>query len=718
MKFRSISLSNRRKLWLSAFITLLFAAVAGAISLCVWMRSQTLTPAQLARFSPSKKFYDANGTLIAVNRGGDYRWNIPVTLDKIPPELVADVLAIEDIRFYEHNGVDFRSLFRAALQCLRSRRIVSGASTITMQLVTQYTGRERTITYKLRQMGLAWNWERTHSKHEILEAYFNLLPYGGKIYGIETAAQYYFGRPAIELNRAEQLLLAGLPQGPAIYRPDRHPERALVRRDVALVILQRCGRITAAEAAAIQAMPLRYRDFAVPAWPHSPETQFLSLAEAQRPGSQDCHTALFPDVQEATRTALLHGKQNAPDVLDGAAVVIETKTGKVRALVGTLPTGDPRTSAVNSALARRSPGSALKPFIYGEAINGGIITADTILDDTPLDFTDYRPDNFDHTFRGDVPARTALASSLNTPAIRLLQRLTVSRMLRRLAPLKLFGDEVSETELESIAASVGMSFAIGGIETQLLALTSAYAAMGSYRGCSFLEDELPANDGAYWLPGTAEMLLNMLRRPIPGTDGRLDCAWKTGTSNGNRDAWCIAVTPEWTVGVWFGNDNGQPSPALVGAEIAAPVAGAIQQLLHAGAPANWISSDALTTQMLCAKSGLTPSVGCTELQPGPVVAGLPLRRCELCHGRPKTESPAPDLTIASPSPGTYYARADGTLTLPLRLSPSVPCHIYLNGEYLGLRAPGELLTFQRGSWQLLAWNEGAAKAATTNFTVK
>ena len=695
-----------------------------------WMLQQTVPPEAIAAYRHSTFYYDGHGALFHVERGSDYRWSFPVPLSEIPPTMVEDVITVEDRHFRTHHGVDYRAMLRATWQMLTSRRVISGGSTISMQIGNQYCGRDKGVIYKLRQIGRAWNWEKTHTKDEILEEHFNLLPYGGMIYGIEAAARFYFGRHASDLNRAEQLVLVGLPQGPNWFRPDRHPERAIQRRNIVLGILQRAGRLTAEEVAEIKRQPLRYRDFMVPAWPVSEELQFVECVRRRHPIAfqRKYHTTLFPELQEVVKAQLLLGRRLAPGVKDGAAVVIETATGKVRAMVGTLPDGDERALAVNAALAWRSPGSALKPFLYGEAIQGGLLTADTILQDTPLALADYRPANYDRRYRGEVSATTALADSLNTPAVRLLRQLGLPRILQTLAPLALFPNDLVATEeaRQKTADRTGLSLAIGGLETRLLQLTAAYSALGRYRQPQFLEDEAtadrPEEVAEYWKPATAALLLKMMRsRRLPSA-GNLEVAWKTGTSNGNRDAWCFAVTPEWTVGVWFGNKAGAPNPALIGTDLAAPVAGALQYYLHRGQLANWPSdeSDGLATRPLCAVSGLAPSPFCKETQPGLVVADIPLRRCTLCRATAEADTPAPAAQTAkllTPAPGTYRADRTGKLSFTLAIEPA-EAHVYLDGEYLGYLASGKPMTLEPGPHRLLVWPGEGWSSAQATITVQ
>ena len=698
------------------------SAVACAILMgCVywWMLQQRVPSEAIAAYKHSTYYYDGHGELFHIERGSDYRWSFPVSLSEVPPTMVEDVIAVEDRHFRTHHGVDYGAMLRATWQMITSRKVISGGSTISMQIGNQYCGRGKGILYKLRQIGRAWNWEKEHTKDEILEEYFNLLPYGGMIYGVEAAARFYFGRHARDLNRAEQLVLVGMPQGPNWYRPDRHPDRAIWRRDVVLAILQRAGRITAEEAEEIKRQPLRYRDFEVPAWPVSEELQFLNYVRQMHPNQREYHTTIYPEIQRAVEAQLVNGRRVAPGVKDGAAVVIETATGKVRAMVGTLPDGDVTAEAVNAALAWRSPGSALKPFIYGEAIQGGLLTADTILQDTPLALADYRPTNFDGSYRGEVSAAVALADSLNTPAVRILRQLGLPRILQILAPLELFQPNQVATEetRKQTAARTGLSLAIGGLETRLLQLTAAYSALGRYRPPLFLENEPIGESQEYWSSATISLLLKMMRtRRLPGA-GNLEVAWKTGTSNGNRDAWCFAVTPEWTVGVWFGNKNGAPNPGLVGGTIAAPVAGALQYFLHAGMPAIWQEDPGLVMRPLCRVSGLAPSPFCQETQPGLVVEAIPLQRCDQCrHAEPSIRLPAPagqSAKLLTPAPGTYRADRTGKMTFTLAIEPA-EAHVYLDGEYLGHLRSGETMTLEQGPHRILVWpGEGWESAQAT-----
>ncbi|MGN0867312.1 MAG: transglycosylase domain-containing protein [Oligosphaeraceae bacterium] len=648
---------------------------------------------------PSVQYWDASGQLIHVDRGGDYRWNFPVSYQEIPPEMIRFVLAVEDRRFWEHHGFDWRAGMRAAWQMLKCGRVVSGGSTITMQVMTMRTGRRRTLGYKLRQIFLACRWEETHTKEEILEEYFNQLPYGAKLHGVEAAAQYYFGRHAAELNRNEMILLAGIPQCPNRYRPDRSPEKALQRRELVLHLLMRHGVLTPEEAENIRREPLRYRQFSTQLWPRLADPQFLQMARKACPGRREYRLSLDSLLQEQVREALRRQVERLDGVEDGAAMVVENATGRVRACVGTLDYRRPQDGAVNGAVAWRSPGSAWKPFLYGEALYGGMLVEETRLLDAPLTLPDYRPENYDGSFRGEVSAREALADSLNTPAVRLLQRLGVERFLRLLWRLGML-----KTTPADLGEKVGLSLAIGGTESTLASLTAAYARLaGAPPGLVWLQ-ELPERreePEELWNEGARQMLLAMLRRPLPGA-GELPVAWKTGTSNGNRDAWCFAVTPQWTVGVWLGNKNGRASSSLVGASAAAPVAGSLIQALSRDTPPVWPACEETLWQRrpLCARSGLVPGPDCGETRAGWTIQGIPLMRCERC-GREESREPR-QVRVLSPAPGEYRLEGTEEVVFLLRTQPPL-CHLYVNGEYRGRHASGEELRLGRGSYRLVLW---------------
>lgn len=671
-----------------------------------------------ARF-PATLFRDRSGNPVHVEPGADWTLRFPVPLSELPPHLIAVTLAAEDRNFFGHDGVDLRAAARAAFQLAANGRIVSGASTVTMQLVALAEGRrERSFARKFVQMCEARELERRRSKEEILEEYLNRLPYGGKIYGVEAAALHYFGHSARELTLAESVMLAGIPQRPNRLRPDRFPEAARERRDRVLAMLVRQGALSETEAAAVAAEPLRFRDFSRPAFPRAADPQFFLWLREREPGLRgDARTTADAAVGAVVETAVRAALAESFSVRDGAAVVVENATRSVRAFLGTADFSASRDGQVNAALARRSPGSLLKPFIFGEAIDAGLLVADTVLDDSPLTLADYRPENFSGTYLGRVSARTALSKSLNTPAVRVLRDLGPERVFRA---LDAFGVRFAP---EATPERAGLSLALGGAETNLVQLAEAYAALacgGVPAPLRLLETDAAAEParGHVWSAGAAEMTLRMLREtPLPGAE-HLRAAWKTGTSNGLRDAWCVAVTPEWTVAVWFGNKSGAPAPELVGAEIAAPVAGQILAALYRGrVPAPWNDGAFFRAERLCAASGVRAGDFCAETRTGTALVGVPLRVCGLCRPTARRADLSQETKILEPRGGVYRRGADGRARFVVRTVPA-EAHWYLDGAYLGVRRSGSALELAPGAHELFVWPGPDFASAKLSLDVK
>lgn len=403
--------------------------------------------------------------------------------------------------------------------------------------------------------------------------------------------------------------------------------------------------------------------------------------------------------EEAIRGALSENRF----VRDGAVIVVENETRSVRAFVGTADFNKPGDGQVNAATSRRSSGSLLKPFIYGEAIDGGLIVAETLLEDTPLAFADYRPGNFSGTFAGAVSARSALSKSLNTPAIRLLNELGVERSYKM---LNAFGFAFPESRDPK---TIGLSLAIGGAETSLWNIAKSYsslAAGGVPAPLKCIENKTAiSGSDPIWSAGTAEMILDMLRTTnLPGAEN-LSVAWKTGTSNGFRDAWCVAVTKEWTVAVWFGNKDGSGAPELVGAEIAAPAAGKILAALYRDCvPAQQETETHFTSTLLCAETGLGAGFFCRKTRTGKSVGGIPLRRCTKCKfGGGKESFSSRATRILEPREGIYRSGGNGIVRIILKTSPG-RAHWYLDGNYLGFFVSGKMLEVSSGRHTLIAWH--------------
>ena len=506
------------------------------------------------------------------------RWQLPIELSRLDKRFVQATLSIEDHNFYKHSGVDVLAVIRSAFLNLSNGRIISGASTISMQTIRLLEGRKRSLFNKLIEMVHAFRLEQLYSKEQILKMYMELAPYGGNIHGVRAAALRYFDKEPDDLTLAEAALLAGLPQAPSRLRPDRYPARAKARRDRVLQSMVRQGVIDekAYTNAVNEPVVVGHYEFPKLA-PH-----FSLYVKGRYPSEKAIRSSLDGRTQAFVEGALKETVEHLrwQGVTNGAVVVIENKTGKVRALVGSADFASVIDGGqMNGALSLRSPGSALKPFTYALALETGRYSTRSILDDVPSRYAEYLPRNFDKTFRGKVTLREALVDSLNIPAVELLDDVgyRVLHELLRNAGLKTLSLDPDR---------YGLSLTLGSPEVRLLELTNAYAMLarlGVYKPFTVIEEDAGAlgrrllnEDAAYVV---TDILADTVRLQAAGIyrDEKLNqrIAFKTGTSYGQRDAWTFAYDPEYTVGVWLGNFNGKSSKALVGVEVATPLAARI-----------------------------------------------------------------------------------------------------------------------------------------------
>ena len=660
---------SARRWFRSAGWAVLALLAAGGVAWAVapWCVDDPLPLLEARR--PARIWADRNGLPLYAERGWDAQWRFPVPLERISPEAIEATLLAEDAHFYGHGGVDWGAVLRAAWQNATSCRVVSGASTLSMQVANLATGRRRTLWGKFLQAARARRMERLHSKAEILSAYLNHVSYGGKLHGIEAAARFYFGVAAADLSFAEATLLCGVPQRPNALRPDRFPEAARQRQRRLLEMMARRGRLTPEQAEACRfSAPARLRDFSRPA-------PFERLARRD----ENLHALKrgFPvdaTLQQQALAVLRRQRDSLSGVADAACVAIVHGAGGAREVmlyVGTLDFNRPGDGQVDAACRPRSAGSVLKPFLYAEAIEGGLVVPATKLLDAPVRYGAYAPANCEAgNYAGAVDAGAALASSLNTPAVRLLAMLGAPRMVRRLRSLGLPATQES-----------GLTLVLGTDGAALLPLVRAY-------------DALPEA----FSPETAALVASMLRRPLPRCT--LDVAWKTGTANNNTDAWCVAWTPEMTVGVWFGNKSGRRSPDLAGLSAAAPAAGEIISLLYAHRPPpQWEEPTHMET--LCAASGLAAGPACRQTVRGLAHPALPLRRCEGCAVGVEP------LRILSPKPLVYVGDAATVL-----LSANRPSVRWFEG---GMEISGCEGTFGVGRHTLRAF--AGDESAAVEFAV-
>ena len=523
--------------------------------------------------SPTLTVLAADGTPLRAWPGDDGAQRHPTTPEAVSANYVQALLHYEDRWFYWHPGVNPVALARAAWQWARHGRIVSGGSTLTMQVARLVDERAagRSVPAKLRQIARALQLELHCSKHEILTLYLNLAPMGGPLEGVETASRAYLGKGAADLSKAEAALLVALPQSPTRLRPDRAVASAQAARDKVLARMQTLGVWSAADVAdakleRVFAPPLRARWLA-------PLAAERLRQEARRQGQAPAliQSTLDASLQARLEQLLTDRLNTLPDAVSMAALVVDNRSLEVRGYVGSADFTDARRGAhVDMVRARRSPGSTLKPFLYAMALDEGLIHSESLLIDAPQNFGGYAPGNFQADFSGPVSVSEALQRSLNVPAVDLLDRLGPERFAGRLrhAGVKL--------RMPANAAP-NLSLILGGGSTTLEELVGAYTALAreGMAGRPRLTPGAPLQETRLMSEGAAfivrEILENGGRPGSPFRESGQRVAWKTGTSFGFRDAWALGVTDRYTFGVWIGRPDGTPNPGHFGANSAAPL---------------------------------------------------------------------------------------------------------------------------------------------------
>ncbi len=509
---------------------------------------------------------DRDGKLLRAFTMSDGRWRLPATTEDVDPRFTAILLAYEDHRFYEHKGVDAAALGRAALQLLWRGHIVSGGSTLTMQVARLLEPRvEKSVGAKLRQIARALQIETHHKKSAILDLYFALAPYGGNIEGVRAASLAYFGREPKRLTIAEAALLVALPQAPEARRPDRFEDRARAARDLVLDRAYERGVITRAEWDAAKREGVPHERVAFPTLaPHAAEAALRT-----DPASQVHRLTLSRDWQASLEELARESAVRLGPKLSVAILVIDNASGEIRAHVGAADyfSAD-RAGAIDMAQALRSPGSALKPFIYALAFESGLAHPETLLDDQPMRYGLYAPEDFTLGFEGTVTARHALQMSLNLPAVELLDAVGPDRFLARLRSAGV--DIVLPQDSEP-----GLAIALGGLGIRLTDLARLYAGLARGGTVPVLReraDEDVARPRRICEPVAAWYVADILRGAPPPENapfGRL--AFKTGTSYGFRDAFAVGFDKKTTIAVWVGRPDNGAVPGLIGRVAAAPI---------------------------------------------------------------------------------------------------------------------------------------------------
>ncbi len=678
-----------------------------ALAFYAWLSADLPSPDDLSRYTaaPSSKVYDRHGRLLFELPPPYTGFHTPLPLAQIPPALQQATIAAEDANFYRHPGVDPVAVVRAAWYILQGREV--GGSTLTQQLVRLLmlspTERlERTPRRKLREMLLALRLTQRYSKDQILEFYLNEAYYGHLAYGVEAAAQTYFGKSARDLDLAECALLAGLPQAPALYNPLENPTAARERQAVVLDLMVKQGYLTAEQARLAKEEPLYFApaEFAIRA-PH-----FVMLVRAQleeelglarlQAGGLSITTTLDVDLNDTAlalmqlhleRLATCQGEATCPpgghNVRNAAVVALNPQTGELLALVGSPDYFSAAISgAVNGATALRQPGSAIKPLTYAAALERGDFTPATLFWDVRTAFVTregqpYVPHNYDLEFHGPVRLREALGSSYNLIAVKVLDTIGLEALMEMARRLGITPWERPDR--------LGLATTLGGGEVRLLELTAAYAAFanGGYRLRPLLISQVTDATGAVihgsWEqagrgeqvldPRVAYLITDILsddqaRLPTFGEGSVLrltrPAAVKTGTTTYFRDNWTIGYTPDLIVGVWAGNADNEPMRDVSGVDGAAPLWHAIMETALKGRPVQeFPRPEGIVEREICALSGQLPGPACPHRITERFIAGTePTQTCTL-HQRIGDR-----VYLAVPPEAQSWARAQGWPLLP------------------------------------------------------
>lgn len=553
----------------------------------LWTADRLLPPPldRLADVSTEVLDRDGRALRIFLNNAGAFR--LPATVSDVEPLYLRLLLEREDRRFYRHGGVDPLAVARAAWQNLTAGRVVSGASTLTMQVARLLDPKPRTLSAKLIEACRALQLERRYDKDAILGMYLTLAPFGGNLEGVRAGARAWLGKEPRELTAAEAALLVALPQAPSRLRPDRWPQAARDARDR---VLQQSGDADLLDAPAVaEALAEEVPAERIP-WPLL-APHLAERLKRQQPLASLIRTTVDGGLQRALEDLVKGEASSLPTPGSLALMVVDNKTAAIVAAVGSADYSDAgRLGAIDMTRAIRSPGSTLKPFLYGLAFDAGILRPRTLIADVSMRFGDYAPKNFDQAFHGELTAAEALQRSLNVPAVLILDRLGPARVT---AALERSGVALRFPKATaSDRARPGLPLALGGVGTTLEDVTMLYAGLANGGLVRPLRTTVGASGATPVRLMSADAAADVLAilteaAPPPGVvpaaarSSRGAIALKTGTSYGFRDAWAFGVSREFTVGVWAGRADGSPSPDRLGRDAAAPVVQKVFDLLPA-----------------------------------------------------------------------------------------------------------------------------------------
>lgn len=586
-------------------------------------------PSPLFTTPYSTVLYDKSDKLIAARIAKDNQWRFPSD-EKVPAKFAACLMMFEDKHFFVHPGVDVGSTFRAVSQNIKRKKIVSGGSTITMQVIRMARkNRKRSYFEKLIEMIWALRLEFSYSKDEIMTMYATHSPFGGNVVGLEAASARYFGRTPEKLSWSECATLAVLPNAPSLIYPGKNQKSLLAKRNKLLLTLLEYKLIDKETYDLSLLEPIPDKFFSIPQEaPHLLNRSIADLGEGK-----SVKTTLDLELQKQVNAIITTHAKNlkASEIHNAAVIVADVRTGNILCYIGNTKAeqGQEHGNDVDVINASRSTGSLLKPYLYAEMLNNGELLPSMLVPDIPTQIGGFSPKNFNLTYDGAVPAWRALARSLNIPTVKLLQQHGVEKFHQEIQDLGM-------TTINRPASHYGMSIILGGAEGKLSEMTGIYASMARslnnynlYNGAYFKNDYRPLTyvakevenekiksqklmAGSIWL--TFEAMAEVSRPDLDASWKRLSggrkIAWKTGTSFGFRDGWAIGVTPDYVVGVWAGNADGEGRPGLTGITAAAPILFDVFGLLPQ--KSSWFAEPfkEIKNVKICAESGYRASVIC------------------------------------------------------------------------------------------------------------
>jgi len=694
--------------------------------------------ADIAQNQLAMQFSDRNGLPLGTLLTRDQEHTSVVPLNQVSPQFIHAILAAEDGSFYHHGALDMKAIIRASKEAIHAKRIVSGASTITMQLARMLDPVPRTFSGKMQEIWLSWRLAAGMNKDEILAAYINRLPMGGNIYGVEAASRIYFSIPASELNLAQASLLAAIPNNPTYFNPYEHWERLKQRQKYVLNRMIQESYITGTNAARTQTEKVVFqsRQRGIIAAPHFLFWLANQFDKTQTEQNSPIRTTINRPLQQFVEAQVQQviSSLAANNVHDAAALVIDNRTGEVLAYVGSPDYfNEVKLGRNDGVQALRQPGSTLKPFVYELALEKNLIRPNTILADVPAHYAIpgaklYSPTDYTESFLGPVRVRIALANSLNVPAVRVLEKVGVQTFLERLHQL---GFE----HLNQTPEHYGLGLTLGSGEVSLWELARAYltiARLGDAIALVSTFSNSPIQHSKPKIPNstTWEIITNILsdrhaRATAFGVDSVLNLpfpsAVKTGTSSNFRDTWTVGFTTDYTVATWVGNFNGEPMRQVSGVTGAAPLWNRIMLHLHEHQePADFPSPEGLVQLPICAISGLRPTPDCTSIvqeyfypedksnYEGENQFNLPSEYNEWLAKQQQSNFAATNLRILSPHHGDLFLvypgeEAKQKLEFKLVGNKSAPVEWWLNGKKLDTQSTNSLFWYLRpGNWTLEA----------------